>query len=169
MQNPKDFTRVLYLGMGIVTAFYISMGTIGYIGFGEHIRGSITLNLPLCWWVFVIPHIYNKKKRVILGECTIYQHHLWSIFFLYISLYIHFSRKYGAFPLLRLYIQMGISKSKLVFETHESETGELGRRSLKWSLCPSGKKLTGKLLRNRAQTQKHPAHLNLSTGWICRE
>ncbi len=51
MQNPRNFTTVLYLGMGIVTTLYITLGTIGYIGFGEHIRGSITLNLPLCWWV----------------------------------------------------------------------------------------------------------------------
>lgn len=57
MQDPKNFTKVLYLGMGIVTALYISMGTIGYIGFGEHILGSITLNLPLCWWVFIIPYL----------------------------------------------------------------------------------------------------------------
>ncbi|KAI7801360.1 putative proton-coupled amino acid transporter 1 [Triplophysa rosa] len=57
MQNPKDFTMVLYLGMGIVTALYISMGTIGYIGFGEHIRGSITLNLPLCALAVLIPEL----------------------------------------------------------------------------------------------------------------
>ncbi|XP_057205555.1 proton-coupled amino acid transporter 1 [Triplophysa rosa] len=59
MQNPKDFTMVLYLGMGIVTALYISMGTIGYIGFGEHIRGSITLNLPLCWSYQAVKLLYS--------------------------------------------------------------------------------------------------------------
>ncbi|KAA0709273.1 Proton-coupled amino acid transporter 2 [Triplophysa tibetana] len=59
MQNPKDFTKVLYLGMGIVTAFYISMGTIGYIGFGDHIRGSITLNLPLCWLYQAVKLLYS--------------------------------------------------------------------------------------------------------------
>ncbi|KAJ8347958.1 hypothetical protein SKAU_G00265470 [Synaphobranchus kaupii] len=58
MQRPQHFSTVLYLGMGLVTLLYISLGTIGYLCFGDQIGASITLNLPNCWLYHIVKLLY---------------------------------------------------------------------------------------------------------------
>ncbi|XP_049867849.1 proton-coupled amino acid transporter-like protein pathetic isoform X1 [Pectinophora gossypiella] len=49
MKTPEDFggwAGVLNTGMVIVAALYTAIGFFGYLKYGNHVRGSITLNLP---------------------------------------------------------------------------------------------------------------------------
>lgn len=49
MKNPKQFSTMfgaLNVGMGIVTGLIILTGFMGYLKFGDAVRGSLTLNLP---------------------------------------------------------------------------------------------------------------------------
>uniref|UniRef100_I3M8Q7 Solute carrier family 36 member 2 n=1 Tax=Ictidomys tridecemlineatus TaxID=43179 RepID=I3M8Q7_ICTTR len=49
MKDASRFPAILSLGLSIVTALYTSIGTLGYLRFGDDIKASITLNLPNCW------------------------------------------------------------------------------------------------------------------------
>ncbi|XP_044803373.1 proton-coupled amino acid transporter 2 isoform X3 [Bubalus bubalis] len=49
MKDARRFPVILSLGMSIITALYISVGSLGYLRFGDDVKASITLNLPNCW------------------------------------------------------------------------------------------------------------------------
>ncbi|XP_006893804.1 PREDICTED: proton-coupled amino acid transporter 2 [Elephantulus edwardii] len=49
MRDSRRFPGIMYLGMAIIIALYIVIGSLGYLQFGDNIKASITLNLPNCW------------------------------------------------------------------------------------------------------------------------
>lgn len=54
MDKPHQFLgkpSILLIAMGFVTVLYTVIGLLGYIRFGDEIRGSITLNLPSEEWI----------------------------------------------------------------------------------------------------------------------
>lgn len=49
MKTPKDFrgvTGVFSQGMAFVSVLYMFMGFVGYVKYGDAIKGSVTLNIP---------------------------------------------------------------------------------------------------------------------------
>ncbi|OCT86216.1 proton-coupled amino acid transporter 1 [Xenopus laevis] len=89
MKIPHQFPVVLYVGMGIVTILYISMGTLGFLRFGSSIQASITLNLPNCWFYQSVKLLYTfgifitfalqfyVAAEIIVPAATLHVHDRW--------------------------------------------------------------------------------------------
>lgn len=53
MKKPEHFLgcpSVLVISMSVIVAMYSLLGLFGYLRFGDVLRGSITLNLPMDDW-----------------------------------------------------------------------------------------------------------------------
>lgn len=53
MKKPKHFLgfpSVLVVAMGVIVFLYSTLGLFGYFRYGDVLRGSITLNLPMDEW-----------------------------------------------------------------------------------------------------------------------
>lgn len=53
MRNPEQFSShfgVLNVGMFVLTALFISFGSVGYWKYGDHVKSSLSLNLPVNEW-----------------------------------------------------------------------------------------------------------------------
>jgi solute carrier family 36 (proton-coupled amino acid transporter) len=53
MKKPKNFLgyrSVLTVAMSVIVFLYATLGIFGYFRYGDVLRGSITLNLPIDDW-----------------------------------------------------------------------------------------------------------------------
>lgn len=56
MKTPGDFrglTGVMNTGMSIVVILYTAVGFYGYLKYGNDVKGSVTLNIPTDFWLYL--------------------------------------------------------------------------------------------------------------------
>ncbi|CAH2979641.1 unnamed protein product [Chilo suppressalis] len=108
MANPKRFLGcpgVLNVAMVVVISLYGIVGFFGYIQYGDHVKGSITLNLPE-------DSIFAQSAKLLMALCIFFTYALQ--FYVPMEMVTRYLEQRGA-PTCNNVIQIGIRTGIVLF------------------------------------------------------